>query len=281
MTIDLIQKRLNKYAVNNKHDEINAIKEIFQEIALSALSRTDFFKNAAFMGGTSLRILHGLPRFSEDLDFALLSPDSTFSWEPILKVLDTEFQSYELSLEVQDRSKASQIVKKAFLKENSFGKVLELSYERSRSDTQKILIKLEIDTNPPGEAKYESLTTRFPFPFSVIVHDLPTLCAGKCLAVLCRKFVKGRDWFDLLWYISQNIQPSFTHLKAGLEQEPEFRTVDDVTPMWLSEALHTKIDHIDWNVARSEVIPFLSEFGIKQVKQWNKEYLHNSIALFV
>lgn len=82
MSIELIQQRLSSYKLMSKESEFNALKEIFQEIALCALSRTDFFKNAAFMGGTCLRILHSLPRFSEDLDFSLLSSDSTFRWSP-------------------------------------------------------------------------------------------------------------------------------------------------------------------------------------------------------
>src|SRR5262245_35296986 len=112
MSIDIIQMRLKTYNPTSKESELHAIKEILQDLALCALSRTDFFKNAAFMGGTALRILHGLPRFSEDLDFSLLSPDSTFHWSPLLHRLSLEFESYDLHLETQDRSEVSNSVKR-------------------------------------------------------------------------------------------------------------------------------------------------------------------------
>jgi predicted nucleotidyltransferase component of viral defense system len=281
MTLDLIQKRLKTYAVLDKESELNAIKEILQEITLCALARTDFFKNAAFMGGTCLRILHGLPRFSEDLDFSLLSPDATFAWESTLRHLSLEFDAYNLHLETKDRSAADQAVKKAFLKEDSFGKVLQLSYERNRSDTQKILIKLEVDTNPPAGATSESLMVRFPFPFSVHVHDLPSLCAGKCHALLCREYVKGRDWFDLLWYVSQEIIPNLDLLQAGLQQQGPWQGQSiDVSQEWLKNSLANKIESIDWHAAKREVLPFLSGSFAESLKSWNKEYFLATVDLF-
>lgn len=282
MSIGLIQKRLNSYNLQSKESELNAVKEIFQEIALCALSRTDFFKNGAFMGGTCLRILHGLPRFSEDLDFSLLSADSTFRWSPLLERLSVEFQAYDLQLEIKDRSEASDIVKKAFLKDDSFGKVLQLTYERKKSDIQKLTIKLEVDTNPPAGAKCENLLVGFPFPFSVRVHNLGSLCAGKCLALLCRKFNKGRDWFDFLWYISQKVTPNFEMVSKGLEQQGPWKgQVLAVSSHWLSEALHAKVEEVDWNTAKNEVRPFLAEPYLANLKNWDKNYFHSSIDLFL
>lgn len=282
MSIDLIQKRLNTYHLTSKESELNAIKEILQEIALCALSRTDFFKVGAFMGGTCLRILHGLPRFSEDLDFSLLSPDLNFRWSPLLEQLSLEFSTYNLSLETKDRSEASDAVKRAFLKENSFGKILQLSYERNSGDSQKILIKLEVDTNPPAFAKTESLLVRFPFPFSVRTHDLPSLCSGKCLALLCREYDKGRDWFDFLWYVSQGIKPNFEMLTAGLKQHGPWKGTQIMANAdFLLQALHQKVDSINWNAASNEVRPFLTPASAADVKNWNPEYFHNSVNLFL
>lgn len=192
-----------------------------------------------------------------------------------------EFETYDLQLEIQDRSDASSAVKLAFLKDDSFGKVLQLTYERKKSDLQKLLIKLEVDTNPPAAAKCESLMVRFPFPFSVRAHDLPSLCAGKCLALLCRKFHKGRDWFDFLWYISQSVVPNFEMLSKGIEQHGPWKgQILDVNGQWLSRALHAKVDEVDWDVAKNEVRPFLSGPDIANLKNWNKDYFHSSIDLF-
>jgi hypothetical protein len=138
-----------RYPIQSKQSEENAIKEICQEIALAGLARENFFKHAMFQGGTCLRIMHGLQRFSEDLDFILMKPNAKFNWELYLHSISVEFEAFGLALEVIDRSDADGTIKKAFLKESSFGKILNLQYSRSRSDKQKILIKLEIDINPP------------------------------------------------------------------------------------------------------------------------------------
>jgi predicted nucleotidyltransferase component of viral defense system len=282
MSIDLIQRRLNSYHLTSKESELNAVKEIMQEIALCALSRTDFFKTGAFMGGTCLRILHGLPRFSEDLDFSLLAPDANFRWSPLLEQLALEFSTYGLSLETKERSEVSEAVKRAFLKENSFGKILQLSYERNSADSQKILIKLEVDTNPPAFAKTESLLVRFPFPFSVRTHDLPSLCSGKCLALLCREYDKGRDWFDFLWYVSQGVKPNFEMLRAGLVQHGPWKGMEIVAGAdFLLQTLHQKVDSVDWDAASSEVRPFLTLVSSGDVKNWNREYFHSSVDLFL
>ncbi len=153
----------------------NAFKEIAQELSLLALSRAGFFNKAAFLGGTCLRILHSLPRFSEDLDFSLFEMDPHFKWAPYLEEICEEFKSYGLSLQVKDRPEAKGAVRKAFLKEDSFGQVLQLSYQRTRDDTQVAQIKLEIDTNPPRTAEYEPQVLPFPVPYSLTAHQLPTL----------------------------------------------------------------------------------------------------------
>lgn len=282
MNLDIIQQRLNSYDLSSKEAELNAVKEILQEIALCALARTDFFKIAAFMGGTCLRILHKLPRFSEDLDFSLISPDSQFRWSPLLERLSLEFETYNLHLETKDRSEANSTVKKAFLKEDSFGKILQLSYQRNTSNIQKIVIKLEIDTNPPAFAECESLLVRFPFPFSVRAHDLPSLCAGKCLAVLCREYNKGRDWFDFLWYVARQVIPNYKLLSAGLNQNGPWKNQRPVvTSEFLRQALHDKIDTVDWDASSQEVRPFLMGPYSAEVKKWNRDFFHSSVDLFL
>jgi len=149
MSVTIIQDRLKNYALTTKQEELNALKEIYQEIALAALSRSDFFKHAAFQGGTALRIIHGLKRFSEDLDFVLLKPTQSFRWIRYLKAIELEFNSFGVNLEVKEREQAKGVIKTAFLKEDSFARILELRYDRLPSDKQHITIKLEIDTHPP------------------------------------------------------------------------------------------------------------------------------------
>ena len=122
----IIQDRLKSYNPQSKQEELNALKEIYQEIALSGLARGEFFKKAAFQGGTALRIVYQLRRFSEDLDFILTDSSESFEWEPYLFSIKQEFKAFGVELEVKDRSQAEGAVKKAFLKEGSFAQIFEL-----------------------------------------------------------------------------------------------------------------------------------------------------------
>ena len=205
MSVEIVQRQLEKYQCQTPLDEENAIKEITQEIALMALSRTGFFRIAEFHGGTALRILHGLQRFSEDLDFALFKPEKNFDWQNYFLAIETELKIYGYNVELQDRSITNQTVKKAFLKDNSVGKVLILQYPEIFHTQKKIRIKLEIDTNPPLGAISELKYLSFPLSFSVIAQDLSSSFAGKIHALLCRNYLKGRDWYDFVWYAGQRV----------------------------------------------------------------------------
>ncbi len=272
MKIDIIQDRLKNYDLRSKQAEENAIKEICQEVALAGLSRANFFKIALFQGGTCLRIMHGLQRFSEDLDFIMLNADDQFNWDFYLQSIKTEFEAFGLSLEVTDRSDADNTIKKAFLKESSFGKILTLNYPRSVSDKQKILIKLEIDTNPPKGSIPETHYLDYPYPFPVVTQDTSSLFAGKCHALLCREYVKGRDWFDFIWCLQNGHQVNYTLLKNALEQCGPFQGTDiDISANWLISALENKINRIDWKLAREDVVKFISEDFIHTVENWNNQ----------
>jgi predicted nucleotidyltransferase component of viral defense system len=283
MSVDLIKKRLESYVFKNKQEEFNALKEIAQEIVLLALFRANFFKIGAFQGGTCLRIIHSLPRFSEDLDFVLQVSDKKFSWDIYLKEIQLEFQGFGLHLEVQDRSETSGIVKKAFIKEDSFGKVLTLQHFRNKSDSQKIKIKLEIDTNPPQGSNFESNFVDFPYPFSIVTQDLESLFAGKCHALLCREYIKGRDWYDFLWYIRNKVKVNVNLLTSALIQKgPWINQKVEINRDWLISKFEKKIEEINWNVASQDVRPFLKIREIESLSQWDnhlfKHYLKSILV---
>ena len=147
--IELLQQQLNSYNAANPIEEEQATREIFQEVTLYALWRAGFFEIAAFQGGTSLRILHGLQRFSEDLDFILKAPDPDFQWSPYLEKLLSGLLEFGLHSEAIDKSRMDQNVKRAVLKNSSVSNQLELSFDRDHL-TRKLRITLEIYVNPPG-----------------------------------------------------------------------------------------------------------------------------------
>lgn len=273
MEITTIEERIKEYQPKNKEEELNAFKEIAQEIVLSSLSRADFFKHAAFQGGTCLRIVHGLNRFSEDLDFILFREDKDFKWSHYFNEIELEFKGYGFTLEVKDRSKADNAVKKAFLKENSFGQVLKLIYERTRSDVQIVNIKLEVDTNPPMESGFETKIISFPEPFSIVVQDLPSLFAGKLHALLCREYVKGRDWYDFIWYVSRKTKTNFLNLQNALFQQGPWKGKElMVNNKWVNENLRKKIESINWDITKNDIRPFLRERQLRTLELWNKDF---------
>jgi len=276
MSTEIIDDRLRQYAPESKQAELNAFKEIAQEITLAALSRSDFFTKGAFQGGTCLRIVYKLQRFSEDLDFILYEPVEDFAWQAYLNEIQTEFMAFGLSLEVIDRSELSGNVKKAFLKENSFGQVLSLSYARDRADVQTAKIKLEIDTRPPLGSDFESKIINFPSPFSIVTQTLPSLFSGKLHALLCRSYVKGRDWYDFVWYVSRKTSVNFALLQNALGQQGLWADQSlECDKQWLLNALSEKINTIDWDKAKKDIMNFIKPREQTSIAMWSSNfYLH-------
>lgn len=273
MSIDIIQDKLEQYRCKNFLEEENALKEITQEIALLALSRAGFFKIAEFHGGTALRILYNLPRFSEDLDFALLQPNHEIKLLPFFNKMADEFATYGYDIEIDDRSKADITIKKAFLKDDSIGKVLSLRYPVLNGVRKKIKIKVEVDSNPPAGAAIVTKYLDFPQAFSIQCKDLASSFAGKCHALLCRPYIKGRDWYDFVWYMARNARVNYVLLQNALiQQGPWQGKIIDCHADWLRTHLRDKIESINWAEAANDVAPFLSQNEQRGLEVWSKDF---------
>ena len=271
MSITIIQEKLLRYQSNTLLEQENALKEIAQEIALMALSRSEFFRVAAFQGGTCLRILYGLERFSEDLDFVLEKPDKNFSWVNYVNNMREEFSAYGYALEIEDRNKLEKAIRITFLKADSIGGLLIL--KDSRTNKPKLKIKLEIDTNPPAGSGYELKYLDFPLPFSVKTQDLPSLFAGKCHALLCRDYTKGRDWYDFVWYVARQTPINFVLLTNAITQAGPWKKQNiNVTPKWFLNELKDKISQVDWNTAKQDVARFLRPRELMSLELWSKDF---------
>ena len=125
---DIIQNRLAKYQIKSIEQKENALKEIAQEIILYGLSIAGLFEEAMFQGGTALRILYQLPRFSEDMDFILNEPSPNFTWTKYIYSIEETCKEYGIMPSIIDRSKANNAIKKLFIKDDSFGKILNLNF---------------------------------------------------------------------------------------------------------------------------------------------------------
>lgn len=277
--IEIIQQRLETYAVSSPVHEEQAIKEIIQELALYALWRAGFFELAAFQGGTSLRVLHHLPRFSEDLDFMLKEPDPSFEWSGYLVQLRACFAEYGLQSEALPKGQMTRRIRKAVIKDNSVANQLSLSFYRGNTD-QKINIKLEIDVQPPADSGYGHTFLDFPTDHEVCHQDLSSNFALKIHALLCCGFIKGRDWYDFSWYVRQRVAPNLPHLKNALLQFGPWQGQGDlvVDPAWLKGALQQKIDSIDWQVAAADVERFLQPGEQKGLALWSVRFFSQKLS---
>jgi predicted nucleotidyltransferase component of viral defense system len=279
--IDLLRKRLEKYSATNAVQEEQALKEILQEIALYALWRSGFFEIAAFQGGTSLRILHGLPRFSEDLDFILLKPDPTFEWSHYFESLNDVLQQFGVRCELTDRSRMDKSVRQAMLKDNSIGRQLDLSFFDA-NNPRTLKVKLEIDTNPPAGTDTSWHYLDFPVDFEVCAQDLPSNFALKLHALLCRPYLKGRDWFDFAWYCKQKIRPNLTHLAHALNQAGPWKDQNMVVSAeWLADAMTSKIKTINWPLAAQDVAPFLPAAEQMSLSLWSERFFADKVSKLV
>ncbi len=274
----MIQQRLANYNCKTDVEEQQAIREITQEVVLAALGRGDFFKHALFQGGTCLRIFYGLNRFSEDMDFILRDVNPDFRLKDHIKHLTDELAAYGYNIEITDRDKADATVKKAFLKDNSLGKVIDLRHANQTGPMAKIRIKLEVDTNPPTGSSHELKYLDFPFVSAVAVQDRPGLFAGKLHALLCREYIKGRDWYDFIWYTSNGIGVNYEFLSSAINQigpwQGQSITVDKV---WLLNELERKIASMNWKQAAEDVRRFVRVAEQPSLDLWSKELFRGQL----
>ena len=267
--IELIQERLASYNAANQLEEEYAVKEILQDIALYGLWRAGFFDIAAFQGGTCLRIVHGMGRFSEDIDFILKQPDPDFSWPVYLQGMVQCFEEFGLKSEILDKSRMDQRIKKAQIKDNSICHQLNLSFFRE-NPAKKQTIKLEIDVDPPENSGFAYRYLDFPLDFEVCHQDLNSNFSLKIHALLCRPYVKGRDWYDFNWYVKQRVKPNLAHLQAALLQWGPWAGQEiQIDLKWLKQKLTEKIGRIDWQDAAMDVERFLRLQEQHSLKLWS------------
>ena len=258
-------------------DQINqALREIMQEIALAGLQRSGFFEKAAFYGGTALRIFHQLDRFSEDLDFSLLKREDDFSLKPYLNGVKDEFAAMGMNVSVVEKIKSQKSqVDSAFLKSDTLWTELSLENilpEMHVSGNMSIKIKIEIDTAPPQEFLTEEKLLLKPFSFYVRCYQLPDLFAGKMHALLFRKWqkrVKGRDWYDMEWYIRKGVRLNKMHFIQRAIDSKDL-SMNKLSNAAFLQLLREKIESISINAIKEDMIRFIGDEN--KLSIWSKQY---------
>ncbi len=275
---EAVARMMSRYKCRRLEDYVRALREILQEIALLGLWRSKFFEKGAFYGGTALRILYGLDRFSEDLDFSLLQPQPNFDLSRYSKALQTEMRSFGFEVTaVSKAEKTSRAVQSAFLKANTLQQLLAIEagkeIVRGLPKGQVLKIKIEVDTDPPPGFTTEVKYLLHPIPFSVRSYVLPDLFAGKMHAILCRRWksrIKGRDWYDFVWFVSNYPELNLSHLEKRMIQTGDWKQNEPLTGERFNERLREMIEAVDLKRARAEVEPFVNNPDALAV--WSKEF---------
>lgn len=275
---NIIEQMLSKYEIKNTNDEINALKEIIQEIILSGLARGNFFDEAAFYGGTALRIFYKLDRFSEDLDFALIYPDKNFDLSKYFVYLEKELKAYGLNLEINTKQKNIESnITSAFVKGDTLEHILKFfpneENHKYNHMLKNIKIKFEVDINPPSGATYEEKYKLLPSPHQIKIYDKESLFAGKIHAILCRNWktrTKGRDLYDYIFFLANNTKVNLELVKNKLIESNYLNANDKFSIDDLKNLLINKFKEIDYMEAKEDVIPFIK--NTESLNIWSSEF---------
>lgn len=261
---DIFEQMLSKYSIVTDNDYRNALHEVMQQVALAGLYRGGFFANAAFYGGTCLRIFHKMDRFSEHMDFSLLSPDTSFNLEDYFPAIINEFRllGREVLITKKDKRQFTK-VESAFLKDDTD------AYDVSFKTEKSIKIKIEVDTQPPLGFDTEQKLLIEPFSFMTRCYTLSALYAGKMHALVYRTWknrVKGRDWYDFEWYVRNGVKLDFTHLHERIR---ELNGLDMGKEEFI-DILKKRVASVDINLVKRDVEPFIKNYESLDI--WSNEY---------
>ena len=262
-----LENLISQYAISDPDDYENSLKEIVQYLALLGLWRVKFFEHAAFYGGTALRLFYGLRRFSEDMDFSMLEKSENFNMPVYLEAIKKELEGFGFQLSVAKKKKrAGTQIESAFIKGNTIKNLLAIrvpeAYTTKIHKNKQLKVKIEVDLDPPGNAQYDVETLLMPIPFQVKLFSKPDLFAGKLHAVICRQWktrVKGRDLYDFLWYLGNDIPCNLKHLQSRMVQTGHWSEDKELSYDAVLEMLKTRFKSIRFEAAKKDVTPFLKD----------------------
>lgn len=278
----MIKEWLQTYKPANKEEAIQALREIMQEIALAGLYRAGFFEKAAFYGGTALRIFYGLDRFSEDLDFSLLEVNPDFSLNKYLDAIVDEFQSLGMQVSVREKQKQVQNnIESAFLKSETIWRELIIEGGLSQTGLEQkanIKIKLEVDIEPPMGFETEEKLLLKPYSFYVKCFTISDLFSGKMHALLFRKWkdnVKGRDWYDMEWYIKKGIPLNLKHFLLRAQDSGDWNA-ETISEAEFGALLEKKINIVDMKRVKADISRFIPDPDLLDI--WSPRYFHDLVS---
>lgn len=265
---DVFNQMLSKYEMRTKDEKLNALHEVMQQVTLAGLYRGGFFKEAAFYGGTCLRVFHQLPRFSEDMDFSLIQKNDAFSLENYFGFIATEFKALGREISIEKKEKKMETpIESAFLKDTT--EIYNVRFQTEKT----VKIKIEVDKDPPLLFQTENRLLLHPYSFMTRCFTLPNLFAGKMHALLFRKWksrIKGRDWYDFEWYVRNGVKLNFEHFKERAAQSESNNALRDLSVNDFTTMLKEKLASTDIKMVMNDVRPFLRNQTDMEI--WSTDY---------
>lgn len=263
--MNTIEELLNSYGPKSLDETKLRFRELLQQIVLIGLSKANFFKYASFYGGTALRIFYSLNRYSEDLDFTLNQKEDNFSLEPFIKKIKEVAEGYGIQLDIETKPKQILTpIESAFAKLNTYQTFIALKLDDNLTKLlhkdETIKVKFEVDCNPALGFSCDSKWLDVPEFANVKVLDIESLFAGKIHAIICRNYknnVKGRDYYDFLFYIRKRVKPNLTYLKNKLIESGTIEENERFDTERLKTILKAQFEIVDFNQAKQDAERFV------------------------
>lgn len=263
--MNTIEQLIKSYEPKTVEETKLVIKELLQKIVLIGLSRSNFFKYASFYGGTALRIFYSLNRYSEDLDFTLNEVNNDFTLEPFIKKIEEVASSYGLEIIIQSKNKTINTpIESAFAKLNTYQTFISLKLDEKFTKLlhkdEVIKVKFEVDCTPSLGFNTESKRIDTPEFANIQILDKESLFAGKIHAILCRNYkntVKGRDYYDFLFYIKNHVKPNLTYLKNKLIESKKINENDEFNIDVVKNMLKERFNIVNFNQVKNDAEKFV------------------------
>ena len=281
MSEQIVREMMSRYDLPNQGIASRALREILQELVLFSLYQARFFEGVVFYGGTALRIIHGLDRFSEDLDFTVREQVGEFSFRSFGETIIRGLENFgiEAVFENQEHRSAGQGIARSNIRTGPISDILSVGPSGSLEGisrlfpaNQTVRIRLEVDTGPPGSFLEESVFLLYPIAFPVMTMSLSSMFAGKMHALLCRPWrgrVKGRDWFDFVWFLQKRVSLNLGYLEDKLRGSGNFESNDPLSLADVKKMYLARVETLDVEGAKRDVGPFLRD--AVSISAWSRE----------
>ncbi len=272
-----IENIIKMYKPKTVEETKAVLREIIQSIVLIGLSKGGFFNKASFYGGTALRIFYGLNRYSEDLDFTLNEYEESFSINYYTDKIKEIALSYGVELEIITKiKKVKTPIESAFAKLNTYQAFISLNINENITSIlhrdEVLKVKFEVDCNPPTGFNVETKWIDMPEFAPIVVLDEASLFAGKLHAIICRNYknsVKGRDYYDFLFYTSKRVKPNLKYLKNKLMASGKINEEDEFSLDVLKKMLMERFESVDYEQVKNDATRFV--FKKEDLSFYNKE----------